>query len=107
MDGFFDTIIDTIPKRGRPFGYDKQQRHERYKRDTVKEPKQWNGKTYGEVWIEHLTNPDFFKNEDFTKAPKNCPKRMQRSKAIIYYKAKLQLVWDEIYPVKPKQLFKS
>lgn len=62
--------------------------------------------TYGEAWIAYMSHPDYYKNEDFSKSPPACPKRMSFDDAITYYKAKLQNVWDELYPVKTSEFLK-
>ena len=87
--------------------YDSEKRKQYWHTFQSRKARQLNGGlTYGETWIAHLNHPDYFKSEDFGKSPPACPKRMSFDDAITYYKAKLQNVWDELYPVKPNDFLK-
>jgi len=66
----------------------------------------FTGRTYGEVWWEFLNHPDYFKGDDLGRTPAGLPKRMKPQEAIRYYKTKLQAVWDELYPPKPRDFLK-
>lgn len=71
------------------------------------------GNTYGEAWVEYLRVlheddriDDRVTMDDSHKQPPNCPKRMKPKVATAYYKAKLQAVWDELYPPSPRDFLK-
>lgn len=111
MNGFYDDEI--VFKRGQLKNGEVQLPHvkQREYNDRCNERRRkhrhlTHGKTYGEAWVAHLNHPDYFKSEDFGKSPPACPKRMNFDDAITYYKAKLQNVWDELYPVKPSDFLK-
>ena len=71
------------------------------------------GNTYGEAWVEYLrvlNTDDRIDNrvtmDDSHKQPPHCPIRMRPQQAKLYYKTKLQAVWDELYPSKPRDFLK-
>jgi len=71
------------------------------------------GNTYGEAWVEYLRVlntddriDDRVTMDDSHKQPPHCPRRMMPKKAIAYYKAKLNAVWDELYPPSPRDFLK-
>lgn len=116
MQIFDDEIVF---KRGRPrkgevrpkkveVGYCPTKRRRAYDARVRKERSEvFTGRTYGEAWWEFLNHPDYFKGDHFGKTPPRLPKRMSYHKAVAYYTAKLQRVWDALYPVKPNDFLKG